>query len=46
MLYRETIVVCSEINRNYINSLYGQNENLWMLNLVLHKLTTGVLKEW
>jgi len=25
MLYREIIAVCSQIHRNHINTLYGQN---------------------
>jgi hypothetical protein len=35
MLYREIIAVYSEIHTKNINTLCGQNLELWMLNLVV-----------
>jgi hypothetical protein len=41
MLYREIIVVCSQIHAKHINTLCGQNVEFWVLNLVVHMLTTA-----
>jgi hypothetical protein len=38
MLYSEIIAVCSQI---HINTLCGQNVELLVSNLVVHKVTTG-----
>ena len=38
---REIIAVCSQIHKKHINTLCGQNVELWMLNLVVHIVTTG-----
>ena len=40
MLYREIIAVCSEIHTKHINSLCGQNVELYR-HLVVHKVTAG-----
>jgi hypothetical protein len=32
MLYREIIAVCSQIHTKHINTLCGQNVELWLLN--------------
>ena len=42
MLYREITAVCSEIHTKHINTLCGQNVEIFMLNLVVHILTIGV----
>jgi len=39
MLYREIISVCSETHTKYINTLCGQNVELF---LAVHKVTTGL----
>jgi hypothetical protein len=44
MLYREIIAVCSEIHIKHINTLCGQNVELWMINLVVHIMTTGLYR--
>jgi hypothetical protein len=41
MLYREIIAVCSEIHTKHINTLCGQNVELFSLKLVVHIVTTG-----
>ena len=40
MLYREIIVVCSEIHTEHTNTLCGQNAELWNVKLVVHIVTT------
>ena len=40
MLYREIIAVCSEIHIKYINTLRGQNEELFNVKLVVHIMAT------
>ena len=40
MLYRETMAVCSEIHTKHINTLCGQNEELWNVKLAVHIVTT------
>jgi len=43
MLYREIIAVCSEIQTKHINTLcVGRMQNFWMLNEVVHIVTTGI----
>jgi hypothetical protein len=42
MLYREIIAVYSRIHTKHVNTLCGQNVELWMLNLVVHIVTTGL----
>ena len=42
MLYKEITAVCSQIYTKHANTLCGQNVELWMLNLVVHIVTTGV----
>ena len=40
MLYSEIIAVCSQIHTKHINTLCGQNVELF--NLVMHKVTTDL----
>ena len=42
MLYREIIAVCSQIHTKHINTLCGQNMELWLFNLAVHIVTTGL----
>ena len=42
MLYREIIVVCSQIHTKHMNSLCGQNVELLNVKLVVHIVTTGL----
>jgi hypothetical protein len=42
MLYRDIIVVCSEIHAEHINTLCGQNVELLNVKLVVHVVTTGL----
>ena len=42
MLYREIVVVCSEIHKKHINTLFGQNVELLNVKLVVHIVTTGL----
>jgi len=42
MLYREIIVVCSQIHIKHINTLCGQNVELLNIELVVHIVTTGL----
>jgi hypothetical protein len=39
MLFRETIVVCSEIHTKYTNALCGQNVGFVNVKLVGHRVT-------
>ena len=39
MLYREIIVVCSQIHTKHINTLFGQNVELLNVKLVVHIVT-------
>jgi hypothetical protein len=41
MLYREIIVVCSEIYTKHISTLCGQYVELFNVKLVVHIVTTG-----
>ena len=40
MLYREIMVVCSEIHTKHINTVCGQNVELLNVKLVVHIVTT------
>ena len=42
MLYREIIVVCSDIHTKHINTLRGQNVELLNVKLEVHIVTTGL----
>jgi hypothetical protein len=42
MLYREIIAVCSEIYTKHINTLCGQNVELFNVTLAVHIVTTGL----
>jgi len=42
MLYREIIAICSQIHTKYINTLCGQNVELWNVKLAVHIVTTGL----
>ena len=42
MLYREIIVVCSQIHTKHINTLCGQNAELLNVKLAVHIVTTGL----
>ena len=44
MLYGEIIAVCSQIHTKHINTLCGQNVDFVVLNLMIHKATTGLSK--
>jgi len=42
MLYREIMVVCSEIHTKHINTLCGQNVELLNAKLAVHIVTSGL----
>ena len=42
MLYREIIVLYSQIHTNHINTLFWQNLELLNVKLVVHIVTTGL----
>jgi len=42
MLYREIIAVCSQIHTKQINTLRGQNVELFNVKLVVYIVTTGL----
>ena len=44
MLYREIIAVCSQIHTKHINTLCGQNVEFVNVKLVVHIVTTELLK--
>jgi len=44
MLYGEIISVSYQIHTKHINTLCGKNVDFVVLNLVVHKATTGLLK--
>jgi hypothetical protein len=44
MLYREIIVVCSEIHKKHINTLCGQKVGMVNVNLVVSIVTTGLYR--
>jgi len=42
MLYREIMVVCSQIYTKHINTLCGQNVELLNVKLAVHIVTAGL----
>ena len=42
MPYREIIAVCSEIHKNTLNTLCGQNTKFCNVKLAVHIVTTGL----
>ena len=42
MLYREIIAVCPQIHTIHINTLCGQNVELFNVKLVVHIVTVGL----
>jgi hypothetical protein len=42
MLYKEIMVVCSEIHTKHINTVCGQNVELLNVKLAEHIVTTGL----
>jgi len=42
MLYGEIIAVCSQIHTKHINTLCGQNVELFNVKLVVHIVTSGL----
>jgi hypothetical protein len=42
MLYSEIIAVCSQIHTIHINTLCGQNVELWNVKLAVHIVTIGL----
>jgi hypothetical protein len=42
MLYKEIIVICSEIHTKHINTLCGQDVELLNVKLAVHIVTTGL----
>jgi hypothetical protein len=42
MLYREIIIVCSQIHTKHINTLCGQNAEFVNVKLVVHIVTVGL----
>jgi len=42
MLYREINAVCSEIHTKHINTLCGQNVELFNVKLAVHLVTSGL----
>ena len=42
MLYREIIAVCSEIRKEHINTMCGQNVELANVKVMVHIITTGL----
>ena len=42
MLYREIVVVCSQIHTKHTNTLSGQNLEMLNVKLVVHIVTTGL----
>ena len=42
MLYREIIAVCSEIHREHLDKLCGQNVEFLSVKLVVHIVTIGL----
>ena len=44
MLYREIIAVCSQIHTKHKNTVCGQNVELLNVKLVVHIVTTGLVK--
>jgi len=44
MLYREIMAVCYEIHTKRINTVCGQNVELFNVKLVVHIVTTGLYR--
>ena len=44
MLYREIMAVCSEIHTKHTNTLCGQNVELLNVKLLVHIVTTELLR--
>jgi uncharacterized protein YqgC (DUF456 family) len=44
MPYSEIIAVCSQIHTKHINTLCGQNVELFNVNLVVHIVTIGLYR--
>jgi len=44
MLYSEIIAVCSQIHTKHINTLCGQNVELWNVKLAVNIVTTASLR--
>jgi len=42
MLYREIMAICSQIHKEHINTLCGQNAELLIVKLAVHIVTTGL----
>ena len=42
MLYSEIVALCSQIHRERINTLCGQNVELLNVKLAVHIVTTGL----
>jgi len=42
MLYREIIAVCSQTHTKHINTLCGQNVELFNIKLAVYIVTTGL----
>jgi hypothetical protein len=42
MLYREIIGVCYEIHTKHINTLCGQNAEIWVLSPGMYVVATGL----
>ena len=42
MLYREIIPVSFQFHTKHINTLYGQNVELFNVKLIVHTVTTGL----
>ena len=42
MLYREKIIVCSQIHKKLINTLCGQEVQLLNVKLTVHIVTSGL----
>jgi hypothetical protein len=46
MLYREIVILCSEIHTKHINTLCGQNVQFCSLNLIVQKITGFYRVKW
>jgi hypothetical protein len=44
MLYSEIVAVCSEIRTKHINAMWAPRRIFVMLNLAVHKVTTGLYR--
>jgi hypothetical protein len=42
MLYREIIAVCSEKHNKHVNTLCGENAEIFVLNPVVHIVTADI----